>query len=308
MILRSVVVDDFASIYYDFDAFGVELASAEHISEILERLHARIGRRVEPGDRPIIAYFAGRSLLFSAGAPFGRVSARHQPSFVIGGPKGVSINNVVLTDLNFDPPVIFDQAIDNLQSVLRFLELIAGRRRNLLHVEIEFGLGSPASVLKVYTSSPPNRPTAASERNPQPADLPLNGSMEPTEFATVMERWLAVDRERGDARRQFSDGFAEGNLYDTTRLVSSANMFDILPASAVPRKMELSEDLEKAKTKARRIFRSLPAIRRAGQLLGGYRSRWESELKIQGAPPRSDRFGSRCGAFPRPHPGLRTSN
>jgi hypothetical protein len=253
-----VVVDDFAPIYYDFDTFGVDLAPEEHISDILETFHGRIGRRVEPGDRPIIAYFTGRSLLFSAGAPFGRVSARHRPSFGMGGPRGVNINNEVVTDLDFDPPVTFDQAIDNLQSLLRFLELIVGRRQNLLHIEIDLDQGLPGSVLKVYSSSPLNRPTAAGERNPQPADLLLNGGVQPSEFAAVLERWLVMDRERGDARRQFSDGFVEGNLYHTARLVSSANMFDILPASAVPRDVELSEDLEKAKAEARRIFKALP--------------------------------------------------
>jgi hypothetical protein len=255
-----VVVDDFGTIYYDFDAFGLDQAPQEHISEILESFHARIGRRVEPGDRPVIAYFTGRSRLFSAVAPFGRVSARHRPSHGMGGPRGVNIDNAVVTDLDFDPPATFDHTIDNLLSLLRFLELIAGRRQNLLHTELELDMAEdcPGSVLKVYWSSPPNRPTVAGERNPQPADLPLNGGVQPTEFAAVLERWLAVDRERGDARAQFSDGFAEGNRYDTARLVSSANMFDILPASAVPKDVELPEDLQKAKAEAQQMFKALP--------------------------------------------------
>jgi len=45
------VADDFAAIYYHFDAFGFDMAPEEHIGEILENFHARIGRRVEPGDR-----------------------------------------------------------------------------------------------------------------------------------------------------------------------------------------------------------------------------------------------------------------
>ena len=255
-----VVVDDFAAIYYDFDAFGLDLAPEEHISAILESFHARIGRRVEPGDRPVIAYFTGRSRLFSAVAPFGRVSARHRPSHGMGGPRGVGINNAAVTDLDFDPPATFDQAIENLLSLLRFMELIAGRRQNLLHIELELEQpkNCPGSILKVYWSSPPNRPTAADEQKPQPADLPLNGGVQPTEFAAVLERWLGLDRERGDARLQFSDGFAEGNRYDTARLVSSTNMFDILPASAVPKDVALSEDLQKARAEAQRIFKALP--------------------------------------------------
>lgn len=255
------VADDFASIYYDFDAFGYDMAPEEHIAAILESFQARIGRRVEPGDRPVIAYFTGRSQLFSASAPFGRVSARHLASQPIGGgPRGVSIKNGVMTNLDFDPPVTFDQAIDNFRSVLRFLEVITGRRQNLMHVEIELDLPEdcPRSVLKVYSSSPPNRPTVAGEQEPQPADLLLNGGIQPTQFAAVLERWLAVDHDRADARVQFSDGFSNGNEYDVRRLVSSANMFDILPASAVPEDVELSDELQKAKAEARRSFRALP--------------------------------------------------
>jgi hypothetical protein len=255
------VADDFAAIYYDFDAFGFDLAPEEHIGEILERFHARIGRRVEPGDRPVIAYFTGRSHLFSANAPFGRVSAGHRVSHAIGGsPRGVSINNTVMTHLEFDPPATFDQAIDNYRSVLRFLEVITGRRQNVIRVEIELDLpeNSQRSILKLYPSSPPNRPTVADERQPHPMDLLLNAGRQPTQFASVLGRWLADDQDRADARVQFSDGFSNGNQYDVRRLVSSANMFDILPASAVPNDVELSEDLQKAKTEAQRIFEALP--------------------------------------------------
>jgi hypothetical protein len=192
----------------------------------------------------------------------GLLSARHRPSHGMGGPRGVNITNTVVTELDFDPPATFDQAINNLQSLLRFLELIAGRRQNLLHIELELDLpkNCPGSILKLYWSSPPNRPTAADEQKPQPADLPLNGGIQPMEFAAVLERWLAVDRERGDARVQFSDGFAEGNRYDTARLVSSANMFDILPASAVPKDVELSEELQKAKSGGAADLQGSPAV------------------------------------------------
>jgi hypothetical protein len=255
------VADDFAAIYYDFDAFGFDLAPEEHIGEILEGFHARIGRRVEIGDRPVIAYFTGRCHLFSANAPFGRVSAYHRVNRAIGGsPRGVSINNTVMTHLQFDPPATFDQAIDNYRSVLRFLEIITGRRQNLIHIEIELDLpeNSQRSILKLYQSSPPNRPTVADERQPHPMDLLLNGGTQPIEFASVLGRWLAVDYDRADARVQFSDGFSNGNRYDARRLVSSANMFDILPASAVPKDVELSDELQKAKAETQRFFEALP--------------------------------------------------
>ena len=93
-----VVPDDFASIYYDFDAFGFDLAPQEHIGRILDTFEARIGRQVDLGDRPMIAYFTGRRSLFSANTAFGRVSARHLADQPItgGGPRGVRIDNAVM--------------------------------------------------------------------------------------------------------------------------------------------------------------------------------------------------------------------
>jgi hypothetical protein len=164
-----------------------------------------------------------------------------------------------MTDLDFNPPATFDQANASLRSTLRFLEVIAGRRQNLMHVEIELDLPEhcPRSILKVYSSSPPNR-TIVESQEPHPMDLLLNGGRQPTEFASVLERWLAADSDRADARVQFSDGFSNGNQYDARRLVSSANMFDILPASAVPKDVELSDELQKAKAETQRIFEALP--------------------------------------------------
>ncbi len=163
-----------------------------------------------------------------------------------------------MTNLHFDPPAIFDRAIEDLLPVLRFLEIIAGRRQNLMHLEIELDLPKdcPRTILKVYSSSPPNR--TASGPEPHPNDVPLNGGIDPTEFASVLERWLALDHDRADARVQFSDGFSKGNAYDVDRLVSSANMFDILPPNALPKNVELSEELQKAKAKAQCIFKAQP--------------------------------------------------
>jgi hypothetical protein len=193
----------------------------------------------------------------------------------------VSISNSVMTDFDFDPPATFDQANADLRSILRFLEVITGRRQNLIHVEIELDLPKtcPRSILKVHSSSPPNRLTVAGEREPHPMDLLLNGGIHPTQFASVLERWLAVDHVRADARVQFSDGFSNGNQYDVRRLVSGANMFDILPASAAPDDVELSDELRKAKAEARRIFRALPKSDERASVLGELGRLGKAKLK-----------------------------
>lgn len=252
-----VVVDDFANIYDDFDAFGIDVAPEKHITAILKAFQEKIGRQIETGDQPIIAYFAGRPQLLSAQAPFGRVTASHRPSYGMGELRGISIHNNVWTNLEFDPSVTFENAINNLMTVLRFLELIAGRRQNIQEIDLELDAPAP-SYFKVYWPEPPKRATSLDDRTPHPMDMPLNGGIRPTEFARVLEGWLALDQMRADARAQFSDGFSKSNHYDVARLVSSANMFDILPSTVFPLNVNLPEDLQKAKAETQRIFKSLP--------------------------------------------------
>jgi hypothetical protein len=46
--------------------------------------------------------------------------------------------------------------------------------------------------------------------------------------------------------------------YSIDRLISAANMFDILPSSAVPSTVCLSDEVKKAKAACRKIFKALP--------------------------------------------------
>jgi hypothetical protein len=41
------------------------------------------------------------------------------PRWNSGGPRGVNIDNAVVTDLDFDPPATFDHTIDNLSGARR---------------------------------------------------------------------------------------------------------------------------------------------------------------------------------------------
>ena len=103
-----------------------------------------------------------------------RSSAGHRVRRAFGGsPRGVSLNSEVMTSLHFDPPATFDRAIENLLPVLRFLEIIAGRRQNLMHLEIELDLPKdcPRTILKVYSSSPPNRTASGCGHRTGPRSL-----------------------------------------------------------------------------------------------------------------------------------------
>jgi hypothetical protein len=80
----------------------------------------------------------------------------------------------------------------------------------------------------------------------------------PEEFCRVMQTWLKNDEERQDARGRFHTSFAMQRTYTVERLVAAANMFDILPKSAVPQDVDLTADLRQAKTVCEKEFKNLP--------------------------------------------------
>jgi len=69
---------------------------------------------------------------------------------------------------------------------------------------------------------------------------------------------LARDHEWRSARFRFSTAFALQRSFTIDRLVGAANMFDILPASAVPADVPLTKEQEDAKTASRALFKALP--------------------------------------------------
>jgi hypothetical protein len=96
------------------------------------------------------------------------------------------------------------------------------------------------------------------ERTPHPADLPIQAAHTPEYFASVLTTWLARDHEWRSARFRFSTAFALQNSFTIDRLVGAANMFDILPASAVPTNVPLTKELKDAKTATHALFKALP--------------------------------------------------
>lgn len=93
---------------------------------------------------------------------------------------------------------------------------------------------------------------------PHPADLPIQAAHSPALFGTVLAAWLNRDDEWRNARSRFSTAFALQHHFTIDRLVGAANMFDILPASAVSYDVPLTQELAEAKAASRALFKALP--------------------------------------------------
>lgn len=228
-------VDDAATLFYDFDAFGILNDPRPFIQEIVEANSRAFGRRIEIGPKPQILYFTGKQEIFAADSIIGRITASHNPRLTtFGGPKGVGLKNSIFISIEFEKATPFRQAIESVLILFRFLELIAGRPQNLVALELSAasGEGTP-NLLRVHWSMRPQRKPYNEENKPHPAEVLIDAVRQPDRFSQVLANWLEREDSWKDARLRFSNSFSEQNHYSVDRLVGSANMFDILPPGAV---------------------------------------------------------------------------
>ena len=250
------VVDDATTLFYDFDAFGSLIDARPFIEQIVQA--NGLERKIATGPDPQILYFTGKREIFEADTVLGRISASHNPNHAFGGPEGGCLKNTLFVTIAFRETVTFNDTIDRVLILLRYLEMLVGRPQNLLklYINVESNEERPAS-LQVYWSMLPTRELSNEELRPQPRDVLLDAVRQPVVFSRVLEGWLERQQTWHDARLRFSNSFAKQQHYDIDRIIGSANMFDILPSSAVPPDVQLSEDLKLAKEECRKIFKNL---------------------------------------------------
>lgn len=250
-------LEDGTNLFYDFDAFGSVIDARPYIQQVARPND--IDRPIPFGPEPKIVYFAGKREIFAINSKLGLVRVQHNPSWCLPDPRGVRIDNYISISIEMAEAVCFEEAISRSLRLLRLLELIIGRRQNLqtlfVHVDV-----SPNEPLKTHWSHRPVRKEEPGEgsETPQPADVLLMPIEHPDEFCRVIQFWLEKDDERQDARARFHSSFGMQRRYTVERLVASANMFDILPKSAVTRDVDVPADLGQAKTASEKLFKSLP--------------------------------------------------
>jgi len=250
-------VNDAENLFYDFDAFGQVIDAQPHIAQLVGTKE-NIGRKVSVGNDPMIFYFTGKYEIFREETVLGTVSAVHRPSCRFPGPRGISVDNKIHIDLEFRSLATIREAISGVSTLLRFLEIIAGRPQTLLRLcFLTPGPEVAPTILDVYWSTLPVR-DGDTRRPPHPADLPIQAAHHPALFGSVLAAWLNRDNEWRNARSRFSTALAQQHHFTIDRLVGGANMFDILPASAVPDDVPLTQELAAAKAASRALFKALP--------------------------------------------------
>jgi hypothetical protein len=123
-------------------------------------------------------------------------------------------------------------------------------------------------------------PLRKEERHqPHPSEVLLDAAHDPDSFCMVLERWLDMQGERHAARGRFFACFANQRSYTIDRLIAAANMFDILPGTAVAADVQLSLQEKNARDAARKSFLALPQSAERDAVLGALGRMGKSSLK-----------------------------
>jgi hypothetical protein len=275
------LVDDAATLFYDFDAFGKVVHNRQDIIDAIIRDNAEThSRAIKFGEHPEIFYFTGKREIFSVETSIGTVSANHRIGYTFPGPKGFNLKNKIFATIKFTKPVCTSRCITDVLTLIRFFEIIVGRPQNVL--ELTFQLLSAEdrpTLLDVYWCMRPVRANESEGRKPHPADTLLDAVDTPNVFGGVLKSWLEQHPSRREARFRFSSGFAEMNNFSIDRLVGAANMFDILPESATPAPQPLSEEIVEAQKTSRAAFLKLPDSPERSSVLGALGRLGKNTLK-----------------------------
>lgn len=250
--------NDLSTLFYDFDAFSHVIDAKPIIDVVLQE--RRQMRPVEAGERPEVMYFTGRDCIAEVFTAIGKISVHHRPRYSMGGPTGVYIKNRIVVSIQPDQPMTFDEAVGRMYDAACFLSMAAGRTQGIDHIYVtttEVVDDIPQS-LSVHPSYRWKASDKSEQHKPHPGDVPLDPIRNPTEFDAVLSDWISRHSGWRAARSRYLGCMRKANKYDTERLVAAANMFDILPADALPLVTKLPDDLVATKAECVAMFRKHP--------------------------------------------------
>lgn len=252
----SFVIDDATTLFYDFDAFGSVIDARPLIAEVARA--NKLDRAIQIGDHPLIQYFTGKNEICRVDTCIGCVSVHHSPRWNFPSPRGVYIKNRIRVSIEFPDFKQFHDVINQIYVLREYFGLLVGRPQKLtdIHIQLKETPDSPM-MLKVHWSHCPTRTESSAQDCPHPADILIDAAGCTEEFSRVLANWLLRQADWRDARHRFFGIFAKQRTYDVDRLIGSANMFDILPSTAVPADVQLSPQLREAQEKARILFKAL---------------------------------------------------
>ncbi|BDR09911.1 hypothetical protein CTR2_R32490 [Comamonas thiooxydans] len=211
------------------------------------------------GKHPQLLYFSGLWEIIACQSTTGKISLTNRTSQNSGSPSGIGIRNEVTANIEFPEPQTIKSVLHALRTLHSFFELSLGHSQRYRWIELELQRSTESEQklpprARLYWTLGNERVSGDStvSRN----SILLGPERTPDEFAKVLTGWMNSAESLGDPRERFSTAFF--GSYSIDRIVGSANMFDLLPESHVPKTKQVDSSLSEALVKCREIFKDLP--------------------------------------------------
>jgi len=252
----SFVFEDATDLFRDMESFRVNIGNVEETKTIIESLNPE--KRIHVGDIACVAYYTGKEEIFSSDTDLGRINVRHSPTFNLGGPEGIRIDNKIVTKIDFPEPLIFQDAVSRMYQLVSFLGLIVGRVQNLREISISWTGDDLPIMCDVYTTMYPRQEHSTSGFGSSFHDVLLDGARNASLLSSVVREWMRRDVSWRTARAMLFSGWKDIGSYTADRLVRAANMYDLLPESCFPAVPQIDGALASSVRKAKQMFHALP--------------------------------------------------
>ncbi len=271
-----------AAIFDDSAAYDAIFNDSDIIERLVVSQHP--DRPVPVGDWNWVAYYTGKTNVFSSETTIARVSADHRPTFTTGDPSSSSfglIKKTVLT-LEFQTPLTVMESLHRVDRTMQFFDLAVGCSLVISEIGIATEMNDTPEPAQVYAVAYIDQYRGPDDRKPGINTILINPVHEAGVFSNVLKKWLARDDRWGTARARLRRVWARRS-YTVDRLVAAANVFELLPDDTFGSKPPLPPDLGEAKEQARAIFLELPESQERNNVLGslGRIGNWTLNRKIR---------------------------
>lgn len=245
---------DIDKVFFDSKSFGKII----HSKEIELIINNSKKEDIKISKNPVFFYFSGQLDLLKIKTSTGMFKLSNRPIFLGQGRNGEFLRNTMTVSLEFPSLINFDECITRTLSLIRFLNILAGREQSIQ--EVKLNIANDISKLDEEMELHWSNATKESDikgSSPHYGDIPIRPLENSKEFKKVIVNWLGHESTRRAARVRYNSCSNKGSFYNIDRLVAAANMFDILSKEELPSLKPLSNELINARDECKKIFSKL---------------------------------------------------
>ncbi|MGG7094015.1 HEPN domain-containing protein [Shewanella indica] len=231
-------------------------------NEILNIVDSNDAKPIDLGENPLVFIHTGLNNICKLQTSHGLISL----DYLTSGSQGLHNHSVdcrIACTIKFNSKKNFRIAYNNIWPVLNLFTLIAGHKlfADKIDLIVERSTGG-SSNYNVYSSMYVQEDVETSYHQGL-----INPNRNLDEFSKLLPNWLDRTENWMHARNQFFNSFSS-NMYSSDRLVTTANMFDIIPDEEYCNNNQLPDDLIAAREKCKNIFKSLNHSPERDSILG----------------------------------------